>query len=142
MSWARDIFRHLTRLCIIRALKVLKEKADAFAKGDMDTWIDIEAGADAKDDIKILARTFNMMTGEVKKRTADEKRYLKELEENHRQLTDSHKRLTDAKEELEVAYEETQSQAEELNSANEELRLLNEDLDRKNVEVTDANRLI
>ena len=127
---------------IIRPLKVLKEKADAFAKGDIDTWIDIEAGADAKDDIKILARTFNMMTGEVKKRTEDEKRYLKELEEKHRQLTDGHKLLTDAKEELEVAYEETQSQAEELNSANEELRLLNEDLDRKNVEVTDANRLI
>ncbi|OGQ44647.1 MAG: hypothetical protein A2W63_02025 [Deltaproteobacteria bacterium RIFCSPLOWO2_02_44_9] len=124
---------------ITKPLNTLKTKADAFAKGDIETRIDIDGDKDTKDELKILARTFNSMMDEVKKRGEEEKRYLKELKDKNTQLGEANEKLSTAYEELEVAYEEAQSQTEELHSANEELKLLNEDLDKKNTELSEAN---
>ena len=125
-----------------RPLKLLREKADLFAKGDIEVKMDIDGDENTNDEIKIFAHTFNAMVGEIRTRNAEEERYLKELEKKNKELIEAHEKISTAYEELEVAYEETQSQSEELNSANEELKLLNEDLDKKNVELTEANRTI
>jgi len=127
---------------VTRPLKALKQNADAFAQGNMDARIDIDVSANTKDELKILARAFNIMMDQVKAKYDVEKRYLKELEEKNNQLGAVNEELSKTNEELEVTYEETQSQAEELHSANEELRLLNEDLDRKNRELIEANLVI
>lgn len=126
---------------ITKPLKTLRDKANAFASGDMETKIDVEEGP-TKDELRMLARAFNTMMGEVKNNAKVEKQYLKELEEKNKELSAANEKLSTAYEELEVSYEESQSQTEELDSINEELKLLNEDLDRKNRELIGANKTI
>jgi len=123
-------------------LREVKEKALAFARGDRDARVDIEADEDTRDEVMVLARTFNTMVEEIRKGAEERERHLSELEAKNRELSDLNERLRGANEELEVTFEELQSQTEEVQAANEELRLLNEDMERKNAELIEANRLI
>ncbi len=127
---------------IISPLRLLKEKADAFAGGEMDTTIDVDGDPDTKNELKILARAFNAMMTDVRVRSLEKEMALKELDEKNRRLIEFNERLKTTNEELEVSYEEVQSQTEELNAANEELKVLNEDLESKNRELREANRKI
>lgn len=127
---------------IIRPLKLLKEKADAFAGGETDTAIDVDGDPDTKNELKSLARAFNAMMTDVKERSIEKEVAMKELDEKNRRLIEFNERLKTAHEELEVSYEEVQSQTEELHAANEELKVLNEDLESKNRELREANRKI
>ncbi|MEK6725585.1 MAG: ATP-binding protein [Deltaproteobacteria bacterium] len=127
---------------IISPLKLLREKADAFAGGEMDIRIDVDGDPNSKDELKILARAFNAMMNDVKGRSLEKEQHLKEVDEKNRQLIMFNESLKTVNEELEVSYEEVQSRTEELNAANEELKVLNEDLESKNRELREANRKI
>ena len=127
---------------IIRPLRLLKEKADAFADGEMDTTTDVDGDPDTKNELKILARAFNAMVTDVRVKSIEKELAMKELDEKNRRLIEFNERLKTANEELEVSYEEVQSQTEELHAANEELKVLNEDLESKNRELREANRKI
>ncbi|MBI5236854.1 MAG: response regulator [Deltaproteobacteria bacterium] len=127
---------------ITRPLNILKSKLTAFAAGDTAARIHVDPAPDAKDEIKILARAFNYMMDEVKRKGEEKERYLKEIEENNKAFAVLNEELKTKNEEMEVAYEEAQSQTEELHAINEELKLLNEDLDRKNMELHGANKTI
>lgn len=123
---------------ITRPLKTLKDKLAAFAAGDIRTRIEVASGG-TKDELKMLARTFNSMMDDVSRREEEKASYLNEIEARNREFAELNDSLRVKSEEIEVAYEETQSQTEELHSVNEELRLLNEDLDHKNIELKKAN---
>ncbi|GAB4413229.1 MAG: hypothetical protein OHK0032_09290 [Thermodesulfovibrionales bacterium] len=127
---------------ITTPLKQMKDKALAFAKGDMDARVDIETDEDTRDETVVLARTFNIMIEEVRKKGEEKEQYLKDMEVKNRELGELNERLKAANEELEVAFEELQSQTEEVQAANEELRVLNEDMEKKNAELLEANRII
>ena len=107
---------------IISPLKLLREKADAFAGGEMDIRIDVDGDPNSKDELKILARAFNAMMNDVKGRSLEKEQHLKEVDEKNRQLIMFNESLKTVNEELEVSYEEVQSRTEELNAANEELK--------------------
>ena len=132
----------ITTRRIISPLKALKEKADAFAGGEMDARIVVDGGQDSKDELKTLAHAFNAMMSDVKGRSLEKEHHLRALDEKNSQLVVFNERLKTVNEELEVSYEEVQSQTEELNAANEELRVLNEDLESKNRELKEANHKI
>ncbi len=127
---------------ITRPLKSLKDKIGAFAAGDMGARVECDSTGPTKDELTILARTFNSMMDEVSAREAEKEKYLNTIEEKNREFAKLNEELKIKNEEIEVAYEETQSQTEELHAINEELKLLNEDLDRKNAELKRANRII
>ncbi len=127
---------------ITSPLKNLKEKLDVFASGDMSVRADVEGGMETSDESKLLARAFNSMMEEVRKREDEKAAYLREIERKNAEFADLNTELKRTNEDLEVAYEEGQSQTEELHSINEELKLLNEDLDRKNAELKQANLTI
>lgn len=132
----------ITTQRIISPLKALKEKADAFAGGEMDARIVVDGSRDSKDELKTLAHAFNAMMSDVQGRSLEKEQHLKELDGKNRELVVFNERLKTVNEELEVSYEEVQSQTEELNASNEELRVLNEDLESKNRELREANRKI
>lgn len=127
---------------ITRPVRLMKENAEAFAQGNPDAKIDITTTEKTRDEISILARTFNLMLDRVKDRERERELALTEMNKKNRELGDLTAKLTGAKEEIEVAFEELQSQSEEIQSTNEELRLLNEDMERKNQELIEANRTI
>lgn len=127
---------------ITRPLKLMKDKASAFAKGDMEARVEFRGSENTRDEVGILARTFNAMTEEIKGKFDAERLHKNELEDKNRDLSILNERLKETKEELEVSYEELQSQTEEVQATNEELRLLNEDMERKNTEILVANRII
>ncbi|HLA00298.1 MAG TPA: ATP-binding protein [Thermodesulfovibrionales bacterium] len=129
----------ITTRQIIGPLKVLKEKADAFAAGKMDARIDVVGSHDTKDELKVLAAAFNTMTDEVKERYQEKERHIREVADKNRHLAELNEKFKNAHEELEVSYEEVQSQTEELNAANEELKIFNVELENKNAELCDAN---
>ena len=127
---------------IISPLKLLKEKADAFAGGKMDTTINVDGDPNSKDELKGLARAFNSMTSEIRRRGIEKDMTLKQLNNKNEQIMKLYESHKVANEELEVSYEEVQSQTEELQAANEELKVLNEDLENKNRELMEASRKI
>jgi len=127
---------------IISPLKLLKEKADAFAGGKMDTTINVDGDPNSKDELKGLARAFNSMTSEIRIRGIEKDMTLKQLNNKNEQIMKLYESHKVASEELEVSYEEVQSQTEELQAANEELKVLNEDLENKNRELMEASRKI
>jgi signal transduction histidine kinase len=135
-------FAVLVAYRITMPLRRIKQQADAFANGDMQARVDIEWDKDTRNDIGILAMTFNAMVETVRKKGEEKERYLTELAEKNIELNGLNEKLRGANEELEVSFEELQSQSEEVQSASEELRVLNEDMDRKNAELMEANRII
>ena len=127
---------------ITRPLNVLKQKIGAFAAGDRSARVKVEVTPSTRDEMKILAMSFNAMMAEVGRREEDRDRYLGEIEGKNTELKDLNEEFKKKNEEVELAYEELQSQTEELQAINEELKILNEDLDRKNDELKSANLLI
>src|SRR3990172_121920 len=127
---------------ITSPLKLLREKADAFAGGKMDTTINVDGDPNSKDELKGLARAFNSMTSEIRRRGIEKDMTLKQLNNKNEQIMKLYESHKVANEELEVSYEEVQSQTEELQAANEELKVLNEDLENKNRELMEASRKI
>lgn len=127
---------------VTRPLKQMKEKAMAFAGGDLNTRIETSADKDSKDETSVLAITFNKMVGELVQKGAEKEEYLRHLEGKNKELKVLNEKLTNTKEELEISFEEIQSQSEEVQSTNEELRLINEELEKKNTEIVEAYQTI
>lgn len=127
---------------ITSPLNALKEKLDSFGRGDMTARVDVESEGATNDEIKLLARTYNTMMDDVRRRADEKERYLRVIEAMNKEFSEINEEFKIKNDELEVAYEEMQSQTEELHAINEELKLLNEDLDRKNTELITANRTI
>ncbi len=133
------IVASITTSRIIKPLKVLKEKADAFANGDMDAKIDVDMEPGTEDELKILAYDINAMINEVRSKNSDKEQHLRELNDKNSRYMELVEKLKATNEELEVSYEEVQSQTEEMSAANEELRIVNEELKNKNDELQGAN---
>ncbi len=127
---------------VTRPLKQMKEKARAFAGGDLKARVRTRAGEDSRDEASVLAITFNKMVEELVQKGAEKEEYLSHLEEKNKELKVLNEKLTNIKGELEISFEEIQSQSEEVQSTNEELRLTNEELEKKNTEIVEAYRTI
>jgi len=127
---------------ITNPLKLLVKRAKDFANGNMDVSVPDHLTKYTKDEVSVLARSFNEMISDIKDRNKDRENYLLELEKKSKELSTLNEKMQATNQELEVSLEEAQSQQEELQSANEELTILNEELEKKTNELFDANMKI
>jgi signal transduction histidine kinase/HAMP domain-containing protein len=132
----------ITTFRVMRPLKILKERADAFARGDVDIKIEADMEPGSSDELAMLAWDINAMMEEIRSRNRERDLHLRELEEKNSQLAELNDRLESTNEKLEISYEELQSQTEELNVLVEELRVTNEELTAKNAELVEANERV
>ncbi|MBI5755755.1 MAG: response regulator [Nitrospirae bacterium] len=122
-----------------KPLGMLVQKSREAASGNLDIMVPVRAAEGTRDEVSILARSFNYMISEIKERNRERETHLSELEKKTKDLYTLNEKLQAANQELEVSLEEAQSQQEELQSANEELVILNEELEKKTNELFDAN---
>ena len=91
---------------VTRPLRKLMHATKIVAQGNLDYLVDIGR----EDEIGILARSFNLMTADLKKSREKIENWNKELEtkviERTKELSEKHEELTQYSEELKKAYEE------------------------------------
>lgn len=99
----------ITTHMITRPLKILRDRAEAFAGGNMDARIEIRGSRDTMDELKRLAGSFNVMMDEVKTRNMEKERHLKELqavnedlESKNRELREANRKIREEEEEQKV----------------------------------------
>ena len=127
---------------LTRSLNTLVEKSKEVGSGNLDAVIPIDTSGETKDEVSILARSFNYMLTGLKERSRERDFHLTELEKKSNDLSALNEKLQATNQELEVSLEEAQSQQEELQSANEELIILNEELEKKTNDLFEANMKI
>ncbi|MEK6561375.1 MAG: ATP-binding protein, partial [Nitrospirota bacterium] len=127
---------------LTRSLNTLVEKSKEVGSGNLDAVIPIDTIGETKDEVAILARSFNYMLTGLKERSVERETHLVELEKKSNDLSALNEKLQATNQELEVSLEEAQSQQEELQSANEELIILNEELEKKSNDLFEANMKI
>jgi signal transduction histidine kinase/HAMP domain-containing protein len=103
----------------------LKDAAIEIGKGDLNKRAQVES----KDEVGVLATSFNHMTDEIQKRNEELQTMNEELQSTNEELESSNEELRSTTEELETSNEELQSTTEELEASNEELKTANEELE-------------
>ncbi len=91
---------------VTQPLRKLMDATKIIAQGNLDHYVEIKR----KDEIGVLAQSFNQMTGELKKSREEIENWNKELEakvvERTKELSEKHKELKIYSEKLQKAYEE------------------------------------
>lgn len=115
---------------ISKPIEKLKNAAVEIGRGDLSKRAQIES----KDEIGVLAESFNKMVEEIQKRN-------EELQSMNEELESSNEELRSTTEELEASNEELQATTEELEASNEELRVANEELESTQEKLVQQEKL-
>jgi signal transduction histidine kinase len=110
---------------ISNPISKLKDAAIEIGRGDLSKRAQVES----KDEVGVLAVSFNQMAEEIQKRNEELQTMNEELRSTNEELETSNEELRSTTEELEASNEELQSTTEELEASNEELRTTNEELE-------------
>jgi signal transduction histidine kinase len=116
---------YLISRTISNPISKLKEAAIEIGQGDLSKRAQVES----KDEVGVLAVSFNQMADEIQKRNEELQTMNEELQSANEELESSNEELRSTTEELEASNEELQSTTEELEASNEELRTANEELE-------------
>lgn len=116
---------YLISRTISNPIEKLRDAAIEIGRGDFSQRAQVES----KDEIGILAESFNQMADEIQKRNEELQTMNEELRSTNEELECSNEELRSTTEELEASNEELQSTTEELEVSNEELRTTNEELE-------------
>ena len=110
---------------ISNPISKLKEAVIEIGGGDLSKRAQVES----KDEVGVLAASFNQMADEIQKRNEELQTMNEELHSTNEELEASNEELRSTTEELEASNEELQSTTEDLEASNEELRTANEELE-------------
>jgi signal transduction histidine kinase len=122
---------------ISNPISKLKDTAIEIGKGDLSK----RAQVVSKDEVGVLAVSFNQMTDEIQKRNEGLQTMNEELQSTNEELESSNEELRSTTEELETSNEELQSTTEELEASNEELRTANEEREQTQEKLIQQEKL-
>ncbi len=115
----------------------LRDAAIQLGKGDLHS----RAHVKSKDEVGVLAASFNKMADEIQRRNEELQTMNEELQSTNEELESSNEELRSTTEELEASNEELQSASEELEASNEELRTANEELENTQDKLVQQEKL-
>jgi signal transduction histidine kinase len=122
---------------ISNPISKLKDAAIEIGRGDLSKRAQVES----KDEVGVLAVSFNQMADEIQKRNEELQTMNEELQSANEELEASNEELRSTTEELETSNEELQSATEELEASNEELRTTNEELEETQEKLIQQEKL-